>query len=328
MLKSTAVIIKDIKDIKVQGASNILFAAQNILETELLEYKESKSKKSNDAEYEKYFTDLIIELWRTRPTEPALKNFLTAFLFELRYNNCRDKNKLLEFVRNQREIHKSAIDKIAENFVKTLKQQAVIFTHCHSSIVEKCIIEAHKKGFVKYVVNTETRPLFQGRITSQRLAEAGVPVRHIVDSAAYAKAKNIIEQDKFKNIIFLTGADVITHKGDLVNKIGTCQLSLALGSLGVKHYVMTISAKIDIVDRGWVLDKVEMRSPKEVWNNEKKNKNIKVLNYAFDITPSRQISKIFTENGDGLITSFVLRKKIDPRFRELWQELDNKSEKY
>jgi methylthioribose-1-phosphate isomerase len=105
------------------------------------------------------------------------------------------------------------------------------------------------------------------------LADAGISVRHIVDSGAYAKAKNILEHDNHKSILFLTGADVITNKGDLINKIGTCQISLGLNSLGIKHYVMTIASKIDAVDRNWNLDKIELRSPDEIWIS--KDKNIK-----------------------------------------------------
>lgn len=318
MLNSTRKIIRDIIDIKVQGASNIVFSAQDCLEFEL--------KAFTAKNFKTYFEELILELWKTRPTEPALKNLLTSFKIELDKTNGskQDIKKLIEFVQTERQNLKDAIIKIAEDFAKSTKQQTIIFTHCHSSIVERCIIELHKKGLVKYVVNTETRPLFQGRITSEKLANAGVSVRHIVDSSVYAKAKNIIENDKFTNILFLTGADVITNKGDLINKIGTSQINLALKSLGIKHYVMTISAKIDTVDRNWNLDKIELRNPDEVWQN--KNQNIKIINYAFDITPANNIAKIYTEKGNGKVPYIVVNQKSDANYKKVWEQLGKLAE--
>jgi len=313
MQEYTKKIITDIKNIKIQGASNIVFAVYDAFEFEI--------KKYNALDFRQYFDELIIEFWKTRPTEPALKSFLTAFSIELR--NGAKKDSLLSFISDAKKNHKDAIKQIAENFASSIKSNIIVFTHCHSSIVQEAIIEAHKRGLIKYVVNTETRPLYQGRITSQKLADAGIEIYHIVDSGAYAKAKSIIEKENSKNILFLTGADVITNKGDLINKVGTSQISCALNSLDIKHYVLTIEAKIDVVDRKWNLDNIELRNSKEVWSV--KNKHINVMNYSFDITPAKYITKMYTESGEGKTQSFVLKHKQNKEYEQMWAEIENKA---
>jgi len=292
-LAKTLQIIKDIDDLKVQGASNIAFACQDALLYELGHYTKTKE------ELLVYFFALCKELWRTRPTEPAMKHFIVSFYSELdQFSKKRNlsvvKNHLIRFVKSYKENQKKDIKKISK-IVKNwdLHKKVVVFTHCHSSIVETAIKSLHHKGLIEFVVNTETRPLFQGRTTAKNLSKCGIKVHHIVDSCAYAYARLLKQREK--NIVFFTGADVITRKGELINKIGTSQISFCMHHLGIQHYVFATSNKIDPVFLEWSLEDIEIRAPQEVWDEH--NKNIFVHNYAFDITPEYLIKKIVTEKG-------------------------------
>jgi len=314
----TTKVLKDIIDLKVQGASNVSFACQESFLFELQNYKGAKEKLLP------YFYELAKAFWKTRPTEPGMKHFIVHFYAELeKFSKGRAitliKNKMTRFIKDYETNQKDAINKIAKLSSKIeIKNKVVIFTHCHSSIVETAIKNLHHQNKLEFVVNTETRPLFQGRITANKLASAGIKVHHIVDSGAYSYAKLL--QSQGKHILFFSGSDVITKDGELVNKIGTSQISLALNCLGIKHYVFTTASKIDPVEKHWKLTDVEMRNSKEIWIQ--KNKNIIVENFAFDITPGHLIHEIVTENGLSKTKVLVKQNQLPKREKELWIEFE------
>lgn len=316
--KETLRILQNIKNLKVQGASKIALATADTFTIEIKALEKLKMPIE-------HFFELGKAFWQTRPTEPAMKHFIVSFYCELekQFERTKEttsiKKNMLNFISTYHQQLQKDIDKIAEEFCKTKPKPCVIFTHCHSSIVEKAIKELHKKGRVKFVVNTETRPLFQGRITAKNLTSAGIKVRHIVDSGTYAYAKLLQQQGE--DIIFLTGADVITNRGDLINKIGTSQISLCLNSLGIKHYVLTTSNKIDPVSKWWKLSDVEMRPSKEIW--QEKNKNLEIKNFAFDITDAKNIFLIITEKGITKTKFLVISNKLSKEQEDLWKKFEN-----
>jgi len=185
-------IAREIKEIKIQGASNI--AKKVLYAYSLIPTKISKKK-----------------LLNLRPTEPMLENVL----------NKIEKQPYKEIEKHFDE----AQEKINKNTLKLIKNSDVVFTHCHSTNVVRALIYAKKKGKNFEVYNTETRPLFQGRKTARELKKAGIKVTMFVDSAlgvALSKEQGTKKADK----IFL-GADALLKKG-IINKIGSeviCQIA-------------------------------------------------------------------------------------------------------
>ena len=126
-------ILKDIKSIKIQGARNV--AKAGLRAYRLIPTESSKKK-----------------LLAARSTEPMLRNLLELA------GKMSDKELNERIKQNQ--------DKINKAVFKLIKNNSVIFTHCHSSSVTSALIYAKKNGKKFEVYNTETRPLFQGRKTS------------------------------------------------------------------------------------------------------------------------------------------------------------------
>jgi ribose 1,5-bisphosphate isomerase len=200
-------ILRDIKDIKIQGARNIAKAA---LEAYSL-YPSAKTKQK------------LISL---RPTEPMMQHVLD--LVETR--SIRDIKKHFD----------EAQDKINKRVLKLIKNGDVIFTHCHSTNVVNALIYAKKKGKKFEVYNTETRPLFQGRKTARDLAKARIKVTMFVDAAvgiALAKEQGTKRATK----VFL-GADAITKKG-IVNKVGSEVIARIAKQEKIPVYVIADSWK-------------------------------------------------------------------------------------
>ncbi|MGC8628729.1 MAG: translation initiation factor eIF-2B [Candidatus Micrarchaeia archaeon] len=219
-------IAKDIKDLKIQGASNV--AKAGIKAWAMAKNKEQATK--------------ILEM--SRPTEPMLRNVLHYL------NNGGDAKELLKTI-------DEAMQKIAEYGSDLLSDSSVVYTHCHSSTVEAILKEAKRKGKNFEVHVTETRPDMQGRITAANLARAGIKVTMYVDSAVLTALKSAD--------LMLIGSDAITAYGGIVNKIGSYLFSKIARELETPVYVADLALKFDPNTRYGIIEKIEQRSEKEVW---------------------------------------------------------------
>lgn len=178
-------ICRDIKSVRIQGATNV---AKSALKAYYLIPSE-KSKKI---------------LRSLRPTEPMLSHVVDLA------GKIPKQEILNHFKQSQDSINKSVF--------KIIKAGDVIFTHCHSTNVVKALIYAKKKGKKFEVYNTETRPLFQGRKTAGELSKAGIKVTNFVDSAISIALKK--EQGTRKVSLVLLGADALLDKS-VINKVGS-----------------------------------------------------------------------------------------------------------
>jgi ribose 1,5-bisphosphate isomerase len=261
-------IIKDIKSIKIQGARNIAKAA-------LFAFFLFPNKHT------------IQKLISLRPTEPMLHKVLSLV------DKFSKEQILLHFDESQNKINK--------NVSKLIKSQDKIFTHCHSTNVINALVYAKKQGKKFEVLNTETRPLFQGRKTSKELSKAKIKVTIFVDSALDMAIEKENKKDKiYADKIFL-GADALLKTG-IINKIG----SNTIAELAHLHKI-----PIYIIADSWKFSKnkipIEQRKLNEVWDNAPEH--IKIKNPAFEFVDKKYITKIITELGIMSYSEFVKRMK-------------------
>jgi ribose 1,5-bisphosphate isomerase len=241
-------IYSGIKNIKIQGATNIAKAA--IEAYSLMPNKKNKK--------------ILLSL---RPTEPTLANALNHL------QKWPEKKVLAHFQEAQKKINKFVF--------KLIKNNQIIYTHCHSTNVVKALIYAkkHKKHFEVY--NTETRPLFQGRTTSKELAEHGIKVTEFVDSGMHEAIK--------KADIVILGADAILKSG-AINKIG----SDIIAEIAYVH-----RKPLCLVADSWKFSPknvpIEERDFHEVW--KRVPRHIKVRNPAFEKVEKKYIKAIVSEYG-------------------------------
>lgn len=241
-------ICKDIKSIKIQGATNVAKAG---IEAYCLRPKKSSIKR----------------LSKLRPTEPMLFNALNII------QKSSSENVINHF--------KNAQEFINHYVQKTIKENQVIFTHCHSSTLAIALIRSHKNKKKFSVINTETRPLYQGHLTSKQLSGAGIKVSMSIDSA-------ILEDIKKSDLVML-GADAITKKG-VLNKIGSGLIAKISRDLKKPLYIVSDSWKSSIKNIP-----IEKRSWKEIWSSAPKK--VKIENLAFEWIPKKYISYIISELG-------------------------------
>lgn len=282
-------LIKEIKDLKIQGNTNI---AKSIAKA-LLEFV-TKSKYENHEELLGKLKLYAEKLANARPNEPISVNAVTFII------------KDLEETETQQELRVKVVDRIQEYFkyidesykiikdnaVNILKGKNTGITHCHSSLARDILIELAENTEEFTVINTETRPKYQGRITATKLALAGIRVIHIVDSMM---ASILLDERYPKPEFVIVGCDGITRNGDLVNKVGTYNLALAAKESDIPFYVVTQSMKIDLRYSNNSELIIESRDADEVWSEAPEN--VEILNPAFDLVPGKFITGYITEKG-------------------------------
>jgi len=283
MSKSVKKTVREIKSLKIQGSSKVRKA---ILEALKKSVHESSAKTL--VAFKRELGKNALELLKARPTEPesrtAIRIILKAASVQTQLLG-EAKESVIEAINAYEKNRKKAMETISEYGANLIQKDSVVFTHCHSHTVEEILKKA--KSRIKYVISTETRPKFQGRITAQALTQAGLKVVQIVDSAALRFMK---EAD-----LFITGCDAVLGNGDIVNKIGTSQISLAAGKHDVPHFVATSSHCFEPLSYFGIPEEIEQRPSEEIWN--KKLKGLSIRNPAFDVTPAHYIQEIITEKG-------------------------------
>ena len=153
----------------------------------------------------------------------------------------------------------------------------------------------HARGKIADVLVDETRPLLQGaRLTAWELAEAGIPHRLTIDSAAaWAMATGQVD-------CVIVGADRITADGSVANKIGTYALALAADRHGIPFIVVAPESTRDLKTATGDDIVVEERAAAEITHVggvATAPERTAVFNPAFDVTPPELITAVVTENG-------------------------------
>ncbi len=178
-----------------------------------------------------------------------------------------------------------------------------VLTHCNTGALATAgigtalgaITTAWDSGKKISVWVDETRPYLQGaRLTAFELAHAKIPHSLITDStAALLMSKKMVD-------LVIVGADRITARGDVANKIGTYGLAILAKEHGIPFYVAAPLSSVDFAMKDGSEIPIEERPAAEVLNVNGKPiapAGTKALHYGFDVTPHRYISAIITESG-------------------------------
>jgi methylthioribose-1-phosphate isomerase len=167
-----------------------------------------------------------------------------------------------------------------------------MLTHCNTGGLAAVVggtalgvvLELHRRGRLRDVVASETRPLLQGaRLTAWELANAGVDFRVAVDGAGpFLMARGEVDA-------VIVGADRICANGDTINKIGTYAHALGARRAGIPFLVVAPESTIDPDTPDGAAVPIEDRSAEEVVAG------LPAANPAFDVTPYDLITAIVTD---------------------------------
>ncbi len=248
------------------------------------------------------------EILATRPTAvnirwavERIKKFLAAHRAEsiekIKQLLIGESQSILE---EDIEINKS-IGRWGAQFVK---DGDTILTHCNAgslatggygTATAPMLMAAKEQGKKIQVIADETRPVLQGaRLTSWELMQAGIPVTLITDNTAGAlMKKGMID-------LAIVGTDRTTRNGDVANKIGTYTVAVMCREHGIPFYVAAPLSSIDFTMASGDLIPIEERHADEVtsiWGHRVAPEGVNVINLAFDVTPAKYVTSLFTEKG-------------------------------
>jgi ribose 1,5-bisphosphate isomerase len=306
VVESIHPIAKKISQLKIQGARNVAIAAIEAL-VELSKVTKVKTK-------QEFLNELFagqILLVNSRETEPLMRNAIKWIISQVEKSNQKEVlvlSKIVESSANEfLENLKESKEKIAKIGKKRIRNNSIILTHCHSSTVTKLLIDANKEGKKFEVFCTETRPVFQGRITVQELIKNDIKTTLIVDSAARSIMKEID--------IVVVGADAITSEGNVINKIGTSTIALIAKEARKPFYVVSELLKFDPATVCGDYEKIEKRDPSEIWKDAPKN--LIIRNPAFDVTRRDFIHGIICEQG--IIPPHSIFEVVQRKYKWIFQ---------
>ncbi|MHC1716992.1 MAG: translation initiation factor eIF-2B [Candidatus Dojkabacteria bacterium] len=285
-------IYEDIKKLNIQGATNVCLATFEGMKMYLQVTKETEKAKL----FEEFFS-IGDRLARVRENEPLAVNGVTflRYFFNKKFSDLPElssmKRELNELCDEYLKIISSSKKELITKSEKALEKFSKVLTHCHSSTAVSLIksIAQGDKDFE--AICTETRPLFQGRITAKSLLEGGIKTTMIADSAVESF---IIGRGSSPVEVIFLGCDEILGDGSAINKIGSWGIGMASHYVKKPLYVVTPSLKLDcngMVDN----NKIEVREDKELWSDAPKG--LDIFNPAFEIIDKELITGYITELG-------------------------------
>jgi ribose 1,5-bisphosphate isomerase len=277
--------VRKIENMEIRGAATIARSAAEALRDVVAGYQGSeidglRSELNNASE----------RLIGTRPTAVSLRNAVFIVLRGLdREEDLKVlKGNIISQAEKFIESSKNALERISEIGAKRIKPNSTILTHCNSTAAVSTIIKAHSQDKNITVYATESRPKRQGYITVRQLAEAGVPVTLIVDSAV----RHIMP----KVNIVVVGADTVASNGAVINKIGTSQIALCAHEARVPVMVCAETFKFSHETLVGELVQIEERDENEIVKPED-FPGVRIFNPVFDTTPPEYVDVIITEDG-------------------------------
>ena len=235
-----------------------------------------------------YLMDNMTRLQETHQTLFVLVHFYNQVITVLREENEQWDKMLLHFLKEYRIIWSKVNHKLALQALSVFDlNQKVILCHSQSSAVREVFNLYPGNSKKVRVIQTESRPILEGRIQAANLHKLGYEVKLITDTG-FARHLDRI------NMVLL-GADAI-YKDFFINKTGTYSICLAGKNAGIPIYVLADSRKYWFSlpsDRHETEFTEDKKPPEELWHDP--HPGIDVENYYFEKTPVEWVDGFINE---------------------------------
>lgn len=186
---------------------------------------------------------------------------------------------------------------VVEHAVGLITDDVVVLTHSYSATVRDALIAAKRSGRRFQVIATESRPMCEGVTLAKELAEAGIEVTLIVDSAMLSGVE--------RASLALVGADSTSTRG-LTNKTGTALLAEVAGARHIPLYAACGSEKFLPSD----CPEPEEPAKPAAELTTLTVPGLTVENHYFDRTPLDRFTGIVTEEGELTLDRFLRRLEM------------------
>jgi translation initiation factor eIF-2B subunit delta len=201
---------------------------------------------------------------------------------------------------------------IIDELVEKIVDQDVILTFAKSSIVEKCLLQAHASGKRFRVIAVDSKPLYEGKRLAHDLAAVGIDVDYyLITGVAHAMS----EAKK----VFL-GAHAMLSDGRLYSRVGTAVVAMHAHEraipvlVGCESFKFSDKVFVDAFaqnDLAYPEELLGSAAEQEPWLQKSKEwPRLQVFNPMYDLTPAEYVTGLVTEHGElsPIAVPAILRK--------------------
>jgi methylthioribose-1-phosphate isomerase len=296
-------VAKAIKDMVIRGAPAIGVAAAMGVAIGV-----QKSSAKSLQELQQEFPVIFDALAKTRPT--AVDLFWALDRMKRRFAELSSQTSDLAQIKTAliaeaKAVHleKRASDEAIGRFgAEFMPSNGRVMTQCNAGALATggigtalgVIQIAVERGKKLHILVPETRPYLQGaRLTAWELHRSNIPLTLITDNMV----GHFLKQGNVGAIV--TGADRIAANGDTANNIGTYQIAVLAREHNVPFYIAAPVSTFDLSIASGEQIPIEERSSTEVteFKGIRIAPDVHAAHPAFDVTPNRYITAIFTEQG-------------------------------
>ena len=296
-------VAKAIREMVIRGAPAIGVAAAMGAALGVL-HSSAKSVQ----ELREEFSGICDLLGQTRPT--AVDLFWALDRMKARFTQLTAKTPDLEKIKEGMvaeaqlvHLEKKATDEAIGRYgAELMPREGRVMTQCNAGALATggigtalgVIRVAVEQGHKLHILVPETRPYLQGaRLTAWELHRGGIPLTLITDNMVghFLKTGNVGA--------VVTGADRIAANGDSANKIGTYPMAVLAKENNVPFYIAAPVSTFDLSIPDGDHIPIEERAASEVTHIQGVGiaPDVHAAHPAFDVTPARYITAIFTERG-------------------------------
>ena len=208
-------------------------------------------------------------------------NFITE---QIQTKDPQNSKFLYRLIREYSQQWSNVNKDIADNFIQTTDiSNKTVLLHSQSSAVITLFRELKSQNKNIKIIQTESRPMYEGRQQASKLAAIGYSVKIVTDTG-FTPLLNEID-------VTILGADRI-FEDVFINKCGTHSIALICRQRNIPVYVLADSRKI--VNTPFPASNPEkMRPAHEIW--EDPPAGITPVNFYFEAVPVILANKFITE---------------------------------
>jgi translation initiation factor 2B subunit (eIF-2B alpha/beta/delta family) len=248
-----------------------------------------KGTDEDEAEIRKKVSESLKELLVSFGSMSVLFHFANHLLLAMDQplKSLKLNRHLLEVIRNYEMDWEDVPQRLAHNAYKFIDfQQKTVLLHSNSSALGHLFSYLKKQEIPVNIIQTESRPAYEGRTLARQLADLGYQIKLITDS----NISRYMDQVDMA----IVGADSISED-HFINKTGTYLTALACQHFKIPFYVLADSRKL-IPKSAHFPFRESPKPDKEIL--EVPHPNIEAENYYFE------------EISNGLVTAFILENHV------------------
>jgi translation initiation factor 2B subunit (eIF-2B alpha/beta/delta family) len=214
----------------------------------------------------------------------VISHFCDFILNSFKAESIQSSNDLQNIIERYRKDWQGVNSRIADVFMRNVDIKGkTVLLHSQSSTIISLFEKLKNISESVNIIQTESRPMYEGRLQAEKLAALGFNVKLVTDTGFTPLLDNID--------LSILGADRI-YSNVLINKTGSYAIGLLCRKKNIPVYVLADSRKFIRTDKS-ATETLKTKPGSEIWSNSPRG--ITPVNHYFEQVPLDVITKVITE---------------------------------